>query len=78
MLKDYFNFIVPSALAKQLDETKSKNKRNELVQEIKKRWSSLKNKVKKMFEDEKEIEQPDSILKIKGILEFKDNSREKD
>ena len=32
-----------------------------------------------MSEDEKQIEQPDGILKIfKGILEFKDNSRDKD
>ena len=72
MFKDYFNFIVPSALAKQLYETKSKKKKNnELVEEVKKRWSNLKDEFEKMSEDEKEIEQPDRILKIvKEILEF--------
>ena len=72
MFKDYFNFIVPSALAKQLYETKSKKKQNnELVEEVKKRWSNLKDEFEKMSEDEKEIEQPDRILKIvKEILEF--------
>ena len=36
MLKDYFDFSVPSALAKKLYETKNKNKNNKLVEEIKK------------------------------------------
>ena len=36
MFKDYFNFIVPSALVKKLYETKNKNKNNKLVEEIKK------------------------------------------
>ena len=42
-----------------------------LVQEIKNRWSILKDEIKKMSEDEKEIEKPDKILKIvKEILDF--------
>ena len=36
LFKDYFNFIVPSALVKKLYETKNKNKNNKLVEEIKK------------------------------------------
>ena len=47
MFKDYFNFLVPSALAKKLYETKNKNKNNELVEEIKNRWSNLKDEIKK-------------------------------
>ena len=35
--KNYFNFLVPSALAKQLYETKDKKKNNKLVKEIKNR-----------------------------------------
>ena len=71
LFKDYFNFIVPSALVKKLYETKNKNKNNELVEEIRNRWSNLKDGIKKMSEDEKEIEQPDKILKIvEEILEF--------
>ena len=71
MFRDYFNFIVLSALAKRLYETKDVTKNNGLIEEIKKRWSNLKGEVEKMSEDEKEIKQPDRILKIvKGILEF--------
>ena len=71
LFKNYFNFVVPSSLAKKLYETKNKNKNNELVEEIKNRWNNLKDEIKKMSEDEKEIEQPDKILKIvEEILEF--------
>ena len=72
MFKDYFDFLVPSPLAKQLFETKKKKENNKLVEEIKNRWSNLKDEVEKrnvwrwkgMSEDEKEIEKPDKILKI--------------
>ena len=36
LLKNYFNFVVPSALAKQLYATKHENKNDKLVEEIKK------------------------------------------
>ena len=64
MFKNYFNFVVPSALAKKLYETKNKNKSHELVEAIKNRWSNLKDEIKKMSEDEKETEKPDKILEI--------------
>ena len=58
-------------MAKDLYETKNKNKENELVEEIKNRWGNLKDEIKKMSEDEKEIEQPDKILKIvEEVLDF--------
>ena len=70
MFKNYFNFAVPSVLAKQLYVAKNKNKNNKLVNVIKSRLNDLKNE-NKMSEDEKEIEQPDKILKIVAeILEF--------
>ena len=53
LFRDYFNFSVPSALAKKLYETKNKNKGNELVEAIKSRWSDLKDKIKKMSGYEK-------------------------
>ena len=56
MFKKYFNFIVPSALAKKLYKTKDAKENSELVEEIRNRWSNLKDEVKKMSEDEKEIE----------------------
>ena len=71
LFKDYFDLVVPSALAKKLFETKNKNKNSELVKEIKNRWSNLKDEIKKMSKNEIEIEKPDKILKIaKEILEF--------
>ena len=42
---------------------KIKRKTKELVEQIKNIWSNLKDEIKKMSEDEKEIEQPDKILK---------------
>ena len=56
LFKKYFNFTVPSALAKKLYKTKDAKENSELVEEIRNRWSNLKDEVKKMSEDEKEIE----------------------
>ena len=55
MFKTYFNFSMPSALVKQLYETKDKNKNNELVKEIKNSWSDLKDEIENMFKDEKKL-----------------------
>ena len=55
LFKHYFNFVIPSALAKELYETKNKNKNNELVKAIKNRWINLKDEIKKMSEDEKKL-----------------------
>ena len=71
--KDYSNFVVPSALAKELYGIKNKNKNNKLVNVIKSGLSDLKDKIKEMSEDEKKkkIEQTANILKIvEEILEF--------
>ena len=71
MFKNYFNLLVPSALAEKLYDTKNKNKNIELLIEIKNRWRNLKDEIKKMSEDEKEIEQPDKILEIvEKVLDF--------
>ena len=76
MFKHYFNFVVPSALVKQLDETKNKKKNNKLVNVIKSGLSDLKNKIEKMSEEEIENEQPDKILKIvEEIPEFNKQNR---
>ena len=71
LFKDYFDLVVPSALAKKLYEAKNKNKNNELVELIKVRWSNLKDVIEKMSEDEIKTEKPDKILEIvKEILDF--------
>ena len=48
LFEDYFNFSVPSALAKKLFETKYKKENNELVELMRVRWSNLKNKTGNM------------------------------
>ena len=71
LFKYYFNFVAPIALAKKFYETKNKNKKNELVKEIKNRWSNLKGKIKTVSEDEKKINKPDKILEIvEKVLDF--------
>ena len=72
LLKDYFDLVVPSALAKKLFETKDKKKNSEFVKLIKVRWSNLKDEIKKISKNEKKkIEQPDKILNIvEEILNF--------
>ena len=71
LFKDYFDVLVPSALAKKLYETKNKNKNNELVELINFRWSNLKDEIEKMTENEIKTEKPHKILEIvKEILDF--------
>ena len=61
-------------MAKKLFEIKDKKKNNDFVEEIKNRWSKLKDEIKKMSEDEKENKKPDKILKIfEEILNFNNN-----
>ena len=57
LFEKHFNFSVPSALVKQLYETNRK-KNNKLVNVIKSGLGDLKDEIKKMSEDEKEIEKP--------------------
>ena len=67
----YFNFLKPSALAKQLYETKDKKKNNMLVEEIKNRCSNLKYETKKLSEEEIENKKPNQILEtVNEILDF--------
>ena len=47
LLKHYFNFVVPSALEKNLYETKSKKKNDKLVNVIKNGLTDLKDEVEK-------------------------------
>ena len=53
LFKEYFNFEVPTALAKKLYETKDQKKNNDLVELIKVRCSNLNDEIGNMSEDEK-------------------------
>ena len=71
LFKNHFNFVSPSALTKQLYETKNKNKNNELVNVIKSGLIDLKDETEKMSKEEIENEKPDKILKVvEEILDF--------
>ena len=71
MFRKYFNFETPTQLTKKLFKIKDKKKNNDFVEEIKNRWSKLKDEIKEMSDDEKKIEEPDKILKIiEEILKF--------
>ena len=67
----YFNFLKPSALAKQLYETKDKKKNNMLVEEIKNRWNNLNNETKEKSKEEIGNETRNQILEIiNEVLDF--------
>ena len=51
-LRHILIFLAPIHLAKKLFKTKDKKKRSELVEEIKNRWSNLKNEIRKMSKEE--------------------------
>ena len=53
MFKDYFDFATPINLAEKLFKIEHKIQNNYFVEEIKNRWSKLKDEIKKMSEDEK-------------------------
>ena len=64
MFKTYFNFLAPIDLAKKLFETKDKKKNSDLVEEIKNRWSNLKDEIKKMSKEERKNKKTNDILGI--------------
>ena len=71
MFKTYFNFSAPIDLAKKLFETEGEKNDSELVEEIKNRWSRLKDEIKKMSKEETKNEKPNDILVIiSEIIDF--------
>ena len=67
----HFNFSAPIDLAKKLLETKDKEKNCEFEEEIKNRWSKLKDETEKMSKEEIKHEKPNDILGIiNEILDF--------
>ena len=71
LLKTYFNFSAPIDLTKKLFERKDKKKNGELVEEMKNRWSNLKDEIKKISKEEIKTEKSNEILGIVNeILDF--------
>ena len=55
LFKKDFEFETPTQLTKSLFEIKDKKKNNDFVEEIKNRWSKLKDEIKEMSDDEKKL-----------------------
>ena len=55
LFEKHFGFVAPTVLATRLYETKDKNKNNEFVNVIKSRLCDLKDEMKKLSEDGKEL-----------------------
>ena len=64
MFQTYFNFSAPIDLAKQLFEIKDAKKTSKFIEEIKNRWSNLKDETKKMSEEKITNEKPNQTLEI--------------
>ena len=62
---------------KKLFEIKDEKKNNDSVEEIKRRWSKINDKIEKMPGDEKDTESLNKILKIvKDILKFNEQKQQ--
>ena len=71
MFKKYFDSSAPIDLANKLYKAKYVKENSEFVEEIRKRWSILKDETEKMSKEEIENEKPDKILKVvEEILDF--------
>ena len=71
LFNKYFKFSAPIDLAKKLFETKDTSKNIKLVEEIKNRWSNLKDETKKLSKEEVKYEKPNDILGIiNNMLDF--------
>ena len=64
LFKKHFDFSTPIDLAKELFERKDANKKSLIVEEIKNRWSNLKDKIEEMSKEEIKNEKPDEISGI--------------
>ena len=64
LFKDYFKFVSPTVLTKQLFETKDKNKIIKFVNVINSKLRDVKDEIEKMSKQEIEIEKPNKILNI--------------
>ena len=72
LFKEYFDFKLPTVLAKNYMRQKMKKKKD-LVELIQIKWSNLKDEIEKMSKDETEAKKPDKILEIvEEIVKFND------
>ena len=71
LFQTYFSFLTLIDLAKKLFEIKDAKKNSQFAEEIKNRWSKLKDETEKISEEEIKNEKPNQILKIANkIFDF--------
>ena len=77
LFEKHFNFQRPSDMLMYLNKTNDKEKNNELVNVINSELKDLKEAIKKMSEEEKEIEDPELMVEIvEKILEFNEQNQQ--
>ena len=77
LFKNHFSFQTPSVLLKELYKTNDKEKNRLLVSVINSGLKDVKEKMKKMSEEERKIEKPDKRIKIvKKNLNFNQQNQE--
>ena len=77
LFNKYFKIRRPSDMLMYLNKTNDKEKNNELVNVINSGLKDLKEEIKKMSKEEKEIEDPESIVEIvEEILKFNKQKQE--
>ena len=75
LFKKKFKFQAPSDMLMYLNKTNDKEKNNELVSLINSGLKVLKEEIKKMSQEKKEIEDPESIVGIvEKILKFNEQN----
>ena len=71
MFRKYFDFSPSIDLANELYKTKDAKENSELVEQIKNRWSNLRDEIKKISKKEIKNEKPHEILGIiNEIIDF--------
>ena len=78
LFQEYFKFQMPTIMSKTLYSLNDKKKNNLLVNTIKSGLNDLKNKIKKMSKEEREIKEPDKIVETaKEIIKFNEQQEGK-
>ena len=78
LFNKYFKIQRPSDMLKYLNKTNDKEKNNELVNVINSGLEDLKEETEKMSKEEKEIEDPESIVKtVEEILKFNEQNQQR-
>ena len=78
LFQKHFKYSEPIDMAKNVMNIRDKDENNDLVNKIKSGLKYLKEEIKQMSKEEREIEKPDKIVEIiEGILKFNEQQEGK-